>query len=582
RKLDQMQIVIHVKDPSLNLMEVSWKSDPGAAIYGLGEQFSHVDFQGHKVRLIPEENGIGRGDKGVTGIAKLGGAAGDEHTTYCPIPWMMTDKGRGVFVANTAPLHFDFSEKGRVTLQTLGDSLVLEVWQKEKPLDLLEAFSEKNGRFRVLPDWAWGTWLGIQGGPEKCRKAVAEAKAAGNPVTAIWIQDWVGKRKTPYGSRLFWHWEANEDAYPNLKDFIAEMNAQGVHVLGYINPFLAEESALFETARDHLVRDVSGQPLSIPAGGFKAYQFYVGDTAQYLVDLIHRNMIDLGFSGWMADFGEWYPAEAAPIPGRPWLHMHNDYPVQWQATNREALHTHPKGDSLIFFSRSGYRYTGRYAALYWAGDQMTSWGEHDGLPSAVTALISGGLSGIALNHADIGGYTNIHLPILKVTREAELFQRWAEFAAFTPIFRTHEGLQPERNVQPWTNPDIASHFARMGQLHHALRPYLRHLNRQAAQKGWPMVRHLWLHYPDDPEVRHLKSQFLLGEDLLVLPVLEPGTETVRGYFPEGKWAHLLTGAQVDGGQWLEVSAPIGTPAAYVKVGSAWEARLQNAVREALH
>lgn len=95
-------------------------------------------------------------------------------------------------------------------------------------------------------------------------------------------------------------------------------------------------------------------------------------------------------------------------------------------------------EKLVFFMRAGYRGSPRWATLFWAGDQMVSWQRHDGIKSAVTALLTSGLSGYAFNHSDIGGYCTVDLPFMHYQRTEELLLRWMELNAFSVIFRTHE------------------------------------------------------------------------------------------------------------------------------------------------
>lgn len=95
-------------------------------------------------------------------------------------------------------------------------------------------------------------------------------------------------------------------------------------------------------------------------------------------------------------------------------------------------------DKLVFFMRAGFRGSSRWAMLFWEGDQMVSWQTNDGIKSAVVGLLSGGLSGYALNHSDIGGYCSVNFPFLKYQRSEELLLRWMELNAFTTVFRTHE------------------------------------------------------------------------------------------------------------------------------------------------
>ena len=157
---------------------------------------------------------------------------------------------------------------------------------------------------------------------------------------------------------------------------------------------------------------------------------------------------------------------------------------------------------------------------------MVNWGQHDGLPSIVPALLSSGISGMSINHSDIGGFASSDRWYFKIKRSPELLKRWIEVCAFSPIYRTHECILPLKNIQVYSNPEMRAFYAKFGNIHYAMKPYLKHYAQEAHEKGLPMVRHLYLHYPSDPEVLNLQSQYLLGEDILVIPVLEKGAKTV--------------------------------------------------------
>jgi alpha-glucosidase len=129
------------------------------------------------------------------------------------------------------------------------------------------------------------------------------------------------------------------------------------------------------------------------------------------------------------------------------------------------------------------------------------------------------------------------------------------WSAFTPVFLIHEGLRPE----------LRTFFARFAKTRQQLMPYLDFCMREAVEKGYPMVRHLYLHYPADPNVLELDQQYLLGPDLLVAPVVRKKQTTVKAYLPEGRWKHFWSGEIYEGGQWYESPAPIGEPAAWWRV-----------------
>ena len=568
-----LEFEIRAEGPGINRIEVAFDSPKDQPAFGFGEQFSYLDRKGHAFWMLVEEQGVGRGDPGTTFWAKLFGAAGTPYTTYCPVPFFFLDAGRAVWLDQGGALYFDLRDPERVWVRSDEQVLRGRIYLGEGPLEVLTRYTSDAGRMGTLPEWTLGTWIGVQGGREKATRVVDEALAAGNPVTGVWIQDWVGPRKTPIGMRLNWDWYPDTTLYPDLKGFCVEMNEKGVKVLGYVNPFLVEGGRLCKEASEkgYLVKNQKGEDYRLAAGGFDAYIIDLSrpEVKAWATQMIQSQLIDNGFSGWMADFGEWLPFDAQLEGGlRPEV-FHNQFPVAWMEVNRAAIEGSALGAEGVFFSRSGFSGAGRAGMLLWAGDQMVDWGQHDGMPSAVRALLSSGLSGLPLNHTDLGGYTLIKAPFTKHVRDRELLYRWAEFAAFTPVFRTHEGLRPSANMQVYSDSAAVAFFARMGKLHSVLKPYLIQLNQESLERGWPMVRHLWLHYPEDPRVKSADNCFLLGEELLVFPVLEPNVREIERYFPKGDWVHVLTGKEVKGGETISIHVPLGVPAVFGKKGGSW-------------
>jgi alpha-glucosidase len=150
-------------------------------------------------------------------------------------------------------------------------------------------------------------------------------------------------------------------------------------------------------------------------------------------------------------------------------------------------------------------------------------------------------------------------------RSAELLQRWAEMAAFTAVMRTHEGNRPAENLQIDQNPEVLAHFARMTRVYRHLAPYLSQLSQEAAARGLPLQRPLFLHYEDDPRAYEGQNSYLFGPDLLVAPVIDSGARRWRTYLPGGEtWVHVWSGAEYAGGQDVEVAAPLGEPPVFYR------------------
>jgi alpha-glucosidase (family GH31 glycosyl hydrolase) len=203
---------------------------------------------------------------------------------------------------------------------------------------------------------------------------------------------------------------------------------------------------------------------------------------------------------------------------------------------------------------------------------MVSWDRNDGIKSAVTGLLSSGLSGFSFNHSDIGGYTTINNPIMNYHRSKELLLRWMELSAFTSVYRTHEGNLPDANVQFYTDEDTLNQFSRFASVYAAWEPYRRQLVQEAAANGLPVVRHPFIHYPTDPEVYSINyQQFMVGSELMVAPVLDQGQAKVHLYLPAGEWVHVWSGQRygnADKGAYIDVAAPISQPAVFYRAGSA--------------
>jgi alpha-glucosidase len=375
---------------------------------------------------------------------------------------------------------------------------------------------------------------------------------------------------------LWWNWEPDAGTYPDWEALVAELAAGGVRTLIYFNPYLSDAATdpdagqnLFAEARDlgYLVTTAGGEPYLMDQAGFRAGIVDLSsEPARAFLRQRIVEQLDAGVAGFMADFGEALPIEAELASGETGAAAHNRYPVEWARLCREALTDHP---DAIGFHRSGYIGSAGEARLFWLGDQLVTWDRQDGLGTVVPGLLSGGLSGFALSHADIGGYTSIVTGDLDFVRSRELLWRWIEIAAFTALFRTHETPVREKNVQVDSDPETLAHFARFARLFAALAPYRAGLMEEAAATGLPLVRHLLLAAPDEPEAWDVSDEFLFGPDVLVAPVLEEGASSREVLLPPGHWIHAWSGAahDVDRATRVTVDAPLGSPAVFYRHGS---------------
>jgi alpha-glucosidase len=563
---------------------ISYASDRDEHFFGFGEQFSRVDMKGRRLPIFVTEQGVGRGEQPLTlAVDLVAGSGGTWYTSYAGVPQYITSRLRSMFLENSEYSVFDFRRDGRVQVQVWSPSVKGHILCGDTPATLIKIYTDYAGRMRVLPDWVTsGAIVGMQGGTDKVRGVISELQKRGTPVAAVWLQDWVGQRVTSFGKQLWWNWEVDRDRYPGWVSMVSDLKGEGIRTMTYASAFLVDVSGksnavrnLFKEAeaKGYLVKGRAGSTYMIKSAAFDAAMLDLSnpDAVSWMKNVIKEQVIGAGALGWMADFGESLPYDAALHSGEPAPAFHNRYPEVWARLNREAIEEAGLGDSAVFFTRSGYTRSPGYSTLFWEGDQMVSWDANDGIKSAVTGLLSSGLSGFSLNHSDIGGYTTITNPLIKVHRSKELLMRWMELNAFTTIFRTHEGNLPEANVQFYSDNETYAQFDRCARIYQALAPYRRQLVQEAAATGLPVVRHPFIQYPGDPEVYGISyQQFMLGPDFMVAPVLDAGKSAVTLYLPAGEWVHAWSGSKygnAKAGSYVSVDAPMGKPAVFYKAGS---------------
>jgi len=437
---------------------------------------------------------------------------------------------------------------------------------------------------RVLPDWVHnGVILGLMGGTDSVRAKLDRARKADIPIAGLWLQDWVGVRTTFAGTQLWWNWRLDESYYPRWHELVADVESQGGKVLLYNNPFLATEEGhnqLFTEAKEkgYLVQQADGTPYLIRNSSFYVGMLDLSNPAArgWIKNIMKTNMIEAaGGSGWMSDFGEALPFDAKLDGGADPAVWHNRYSEEWQRVNREVIDETGRGDEMVFFARAGFTQSPGIATLFWLGDQLMSWDAYDGIKTAVVGLLSAGVSGFSLMHSDVGGYVVIKLNLAGkqfpvINRTPELLMRWMELNAFTAVLRTMEGAAPDITPQFDSSAETLAHMQRFAKVYKGLAPYRKKLVAEANARGYPVVRHLFLHYPDDPNTHELRYQFLLGPDLMVAPVLDKGADTVEVYFPQGsEWIDLWTRADAGKtGAWVRMPAPLGKPAVFLRKGGA--------------
>lgn len=545
-------------------------SDKDEKCWGCGEQMSYFNLKGRHYPIWTSEPGVGR-DKStyVTWRSDVENkAGGDYYHTNFPQPTYVSSHHYYLHVDSTAYADFDFRHDSFHELQFWEVPASVRIERADTFLALLEKLTAHLGRQPELPDWVYnGVILGVQGG-ERSFELLEKTLQAGVRVSALWCQDWSGKRMTSFGKRLQWDWHYKEEMYPDLPKKIEELHARDIRFMNYINPYLVNDGMLYREGKEKgyfAVRN-DGSDYLVDFGEFHCgvVDFTNPEAYQWFKERVIKNCsLDIGVDGWMADFGEYLPTyDIKLFNGKSAMIEHNHWPVLWAKCNYEALAESGKLGEAVYFMRAGGTGSQKYCTLLWAGDQSVDFSRHDGLATVICAALSSGMSGCGLNHSDIGGYTSL----FGNCRTKEVFLRWAEMAAFTPVMRTHEGNRPDENFQYYDDADCMERLARLSGIYTMLAPYIKGLVKENAEHGIPVQRPLFLHYERDERAYTEQFEYLLGEDILVAPVWKADQTHWKVYLPEDKWVHFWSGETYYGGTHV-VEAKLGDIPAFYKKDS---------------
>lgn len=584
---NQLQFVLHADGPSattINRLFLRYASPKDEHVYGFGEQLTYFDQKGNVIPILVQEHGIGRGLPIFTQLVNrfADGGGGNPYITCAPAPQYITSKLNSLFLENKQYSVFNLKTRDRIEAEVFSDTLTGRIVYGKTPLDLINEYTAYSGRMRKLPDWINnGAIVCVQNGKDTVNKRLAQLDSAGVPLAALWIQDWSGGHNTNVGHQLWWNWHLDKTYYPDWDSLVNQLHKRDVQMLTYINPFLAIDSGhndLFLYARQHdfLVKH-GDTPYLIQNSNFSSALVDLSNPAacNWIKEVIKKNLIDTAHaSGWMADFAEAMPFDATLHNNADPYYWHNHYTEKWAEINREAIHeTGKDAGNFVFFNRSGFTQSPFYSTLFWLGDQMQTWDKYDGIKTALTGMLSGGISGFSLMHSDIGGYNAFTDTLfgfgITIARSKELLMRWEELNIFNAIYRTHEGINPKISAQYYTDNETMAHFARSTKIFKALSFYRKQLMQQAADSGYPIVRHPFLKFPDDPNTYELTYQFMYGSEFMVAPVLDGGRSSVKLYLPKGSWVNLWTGETLVNttGKWITANAPIGKPVMFYQTGS---------------
>lgn len=606
----QFSVEILHRDDSMkefNHIMFTYESRPEEHFYGFGEQFSHTTLKGQKVPILVREQGAGRGAPAAATIKDsalnvFGSYSNsDNFATYASVPQYISSDIRCLFMENSEYMSFDLTQPDRVTIRIESEVVKGRILDGKTMLDLVTEYTSYAGRMLPLPDWvSEGAIASIQGGAQKTKEIIQKLRQNNVPLAAVFLQDWTGQRSQEAGrgvkyTRHWWNWESDDDLYPHWDKFVDQLAndpAGKIRVLSYVNPLLSNASPkprfkrnLFPEAQDkgYLVKSTQSvssdnQALSIKFGSdleAGILDLTNPEARTWFKQVLKEQVWNSNISGMMVDFGEHLPCDPNKISlhsGESAATYHNKYPEEWAHLHHEVIIELEKEKEAVCFYRSGYTQSPGHMNLFSTGDQNVTWDQHHGIKSAVIGMLSGGFSGFSVTHCEAGGYNTVtsNIPGFGMARTKELLYRWMELAAFTAAFRTSEGLVPSMNAQFYDGEDSYAHFAHCAQLFTYISEYRKLVLKEAWEKGWPVMRHPVFYYPNDATARELTyQQFMLGNSMLIAPVLSASASYVKVYFPKDAknvtWRHIWTGKYYSAdGTYKPVDAPIGQPAVFIK------------------
>ena len=492
----------------------------GELVYGLGERFTPVIKNGQVIDMW-----------------NLDGGTSSEQA-YKNVPFYLTNKGYGVFVNNTGRVSFEVGTEAveRVQFSAQSEDLEYLVIYGPTPKEIISKYTALTGRAPVLPEWSFGLWLSTSFLTDYDEATVNK------------FVDEMANRDIPlsvFHFDCFWmrefHWcdfEWDPRTFPDPKAMLARLKAKGLKISLWINPYIAQASSIFEEAKS------SGYLLKRADGS--VWQWDIWQAGQAIVDFTNpearewfksklRPLLEMGVDTFKTDFGERIPTDVQYFNGADPEQMHNLYALIYNQTVWELMQE-IKGEQAILFARSATA-GGQSMPVHWGGDNTSSF-------ESMAESLRGGLSllssGFGYWSHDIGGFEG--------TPDPAVFKRWLAFG----LLSSHSRLHGSSSVRvPWSideeSVDVTRTFVHLKQ---ALLPYLLQVAKIVNEEGTPMMRPMFMEFPEDKTVWFLDQQYMLGPDLLVAPVFN-AEGRVEFYLPAGEWRNYFTDELVNGGRWIK-------------------------------
>ncbi|MCL6512399.1 MAG: glycoside hydrolase family 31 protein [Anaerolineae bacterium] len=523
-------------------LEARFRAYRGERFYGLGQhQHGLLDQKGAVIELLQQNGEVS-------------------------IPFLLSNRGYGLLWNNPAVGRVELGANG--TRWTAEATAQMDYWitAGATPADIVRNYTTVTGRAPMLPEFASGFWqckLRYRTQAELLNVARGY-QSRGLPLSVIVIDffHW-----TKYGD-----WRFDPEHWPDPAGMVRELETMGIKTMVSVWPALNPDSPNFQTAMRNgwLLRTLRGQPAHMNFRDHytdaRIYLTYYDAThpqaRRFIWEQVKQGYYDHGIKVYWLDAcePEMYPVQYDNLryhlgDGRA---VANLYPLMHARAFYEGMRAQGESE-IIFLSRSAWAGSQRYGAAVWSGDIHSTW---ESLQAQVRAGLNIGLSGIPWWTTDIGGFYGGD-----ITSDyfRELIVRWFQYGAFCPLFRLHGYRLPYGPITGSGGPNEVWEFGEHAYaiirevmaMRERLRPYVMRLMRAAHEHGDPPMRPLFYDFPTDPSAWAVDDAFMFGPDLLVAPVLHPGTTSREVYLPAGAtWTDAWDGRTFAGGQVIGASAPL--------------------------
>ncbi len=495
----------------------------GENVYGFGERFGAFIKNGQSIETTNQD----------------GGTAGEQ--SYKTVPFYLTNKGYGVFVNSSDNVAFEVATEkvSRVQFCVPGEKLEYFIIYGPSPKEIIKKYTALTGRPAMVPEWSLGLWLSTSFTTSYDEKTVMS------------FIDGMKERNIPlsvFHFDCFWMkgfnwcdftWDL--ETFPDPKGLLKRLHERGLKVCVWINPYIAQRSPLFEEGKKggYFIKKNDGSvwQTDMWQAGMAIVDFTNPEACRWYASKLDA-LVDMGVDTFKTDFGERIPTDCVYFNGADPQKMHNYYTYLYNKCVFDLLEKRRGKGEACLFARSATAGSQKFP-LHWGGDCESTF---EAMAETLRGGLSLGLCGFGFWSHDIGGFEGNPPPAL--------FKRWLQFG----LLSSHSRLHGSNSYRvPWSVDEESGDVARIfTNIKLKLKPYLLKMAEEACASGVPVIRAMFLEFPDDPTCAYLDRQYMLGDSLLVAPVFsEDGT--VEYYLPKGKWVHYIDGREIDctsGGKWL--------------------------------